>query len=1310
MARSGSKGKGFDAMLADLEIHGAGSGAKGAKSPATADANASNFSALLADLDALEDGKGSVGWQIIHDRRKQDAALRQRADEAQRALEEKAFRRDEAAQRAREAAEQLKEDEASKAADDRARRLRERRALDLQDAAIRADALAARATCGGLAVRHLFGRQGDAGIPAEYIQALIRTLAADKTIAPIPADFASHDGFTLYDRTVAKPLQDVISDCLYARHVERPANPNRLPAPIDIFFKVVEANALVHKENRSRDAYCRIEFGQIPNPDTPPKTGIEIFMTETCPQTTSPVWNQHVDVSSRDLSDVLIVSVWDRRKDDYLGRVVLSVKDVVMACGASGNDGFVSRWAKLEPRGGKTKDKYVGGEIQLEMSIDMERPPEIEDLKESDPIAYLECLLLSTDFDFKTLYTTLLRSCLILDINTNIPPATQPPPIDPNSPHVIIDLLSEESTALLKVWEQEWMIRPAFKVLAYLDLVFQKYKVYEVPVWALLNAYEELYGNMKRSNSWLNMYEKPILIDTLEEMHSHYKTQVSNYKEYYPKNKPDEALESTILLLRMIFKSPVFREVHTELPKSFRVEIKDIMVKASNNRFKKLLALSSPLDEMDVEEVVSGVTRLSDLLVDDIVSDYKYFKKPFEIELDIVKLNADVFFHRFVGVLSSKFDTLLANEHTVEVAITNMFALLKALRVFESKYVRIYPGIKKSPAYDHFTIENWIAPFIFKWLDHMASLTVEWVASAVKEDNFEVLVSEGGGDQGSSLTHSSSIMDLFQAFYKELDFIMDLKWSNEVQNAAFIQKFGKTVCLALTNYCEVVGIDEVTVEDDAVKTGQFTNFVNGLRMKKGGKGPADITLESCVKLCNLEFALTKIDEMHKLMNVTALAGTQKDHRASLATGATGNPTAAITTKASFALHDENKIKGAFRIELMYAENVKPVTKSGLANPYMVIRLPDGTIMPAVEDEAAASNGDAKKPKSTTLTGSACELARTRPVNETINPVWDESFSTLLPPVSHLDVYIYSRNLLQDELCGKSVIDLSGRLSRLRQKLADHHTHDVYIAFEPQGRGLVRMTLEGEQEDVDYWFRNSRERLKRTQNDLLRALTAKISPYLKEVILKCVKEHEAVAMNRGFFNSTVQYSNQTSGGVPIDQLVSPTEADIALSPLTEYLNKNLETLCRSLSMPMVHQVIKLLWDEVLVDIEYVLIPPLYGQLETTRRFLNKRQVSLCGWALSILRAFLHADGEELGLAFRVLDNRKYLDLNNLMTAYFNELPRIKREYELSFVNGREKEMLLRLVRVRIERQEEFTPAEREDGRKWVDVQLAKRRDR
>ena len=119
------------------------------------------------------------------------------------------------------------------------------------------------------------------------------------------------------------------------------------------------------------------------------------------------------------------------------------------------------------------------------------------------------------------------------------------------------------------------------------------------------------------------------------------------------------------------------------------------------------------------------------------------------------------------------------------------------------------------------------------------------------------------------------------------------------------------------------------------------------------------------------------------------------------------------------------------------------------------------------------------------------LTSSRDVNETVNPTWDETHTVILPPVDRLEIAVYSKNILtSDEVDGTAIIDLSSG-TRLRRKLADYQTHDVYLELEPQGRVLLRLTLEGEKEDVDFWFRRTNERLVRTRDTFLRSLTAKV---------------------------------------------------------------------------------------------------------------------------------------------------------------------------------------------------------------------------
>jgi hypothetical protein len=198
------------------------------------------------------------------------------------------------------------------------------------------------------------------------------------------------------------------------------------------------------------------------------------------------------------------------------------------------------------------------------------------------------------------------------------------------------------------------------------------------------------------------------------------------------------------------------------------------------------------------------------------------------------------------------------------------------------------------------------------------------------------------------------------------------------------------------------------------------------------------------------------------------------------------------------------VSGQLKIQIAYAENLKPCNANGLAFPYVLVRVPEGTAAPVQEDEEEDEAGvpSAPSPVPTSasegpsiLNGKDCDLARSRYIADSLNPTWDETFQCILPLVDRLEIMSYSRNLItSDELMGKSTIDLS-RNSRMKRKLEDHQTHDTYLELEPQGRVLIRLTLEGGDEDVDFWFRRSRERLGRMRDDYVRALTAKVFVYL-----------------------------------------------------------------------------------------------------------------------------------------------------------------------------------------------------------------------
>lgn len=99
---------------------------------------------------------------------------------------------------------------------------------------------------------------------------------------------------------------------------------------------------------------------------------------------------------------------------------------------------------------------------------------------------------------------------------------------------------------------------------------------------------------------------------------------------------------------------------------------------------------------------------------------------------------------------------------------------------------------------------------------------------------------------------------------------------------------------------------------------------------------------------------------------------------------------------------------------------------------------------------------------------------------------------MLVPIIRLEVAVFSKNLIaSDEVAGTAIIDLSPTAT-ISRKLRDNHTHDVFVELEPQGRLLMRLTMDGGQEDVDFWFKRTNERLIRVRDDYLRSLTAKVN--------------------------------------------------------------------------------------------------------------------------------------------------------------------------------------------------------------------------
>jgi hypothetical protein len=289
--------------------------------------------------------------------------------------------------------------------------------------------------------------------------------------------------------------------------------------------------------------------------------------------------------------------------------------------------------------------------------------------------------MISCRVNFQSLYRLILKTCLAMDVRAN----------SRNMRHTSTDLLSVESSNLLRFFAHQWGLSRAFEISIYLEYIFEKYRRYQVPSSALRYALEMTRAMRKSGMIDTGSSEKELLKSMLVEIFKYCEAHVLKYKEIFPQNQPEEALENTVFILRMIYKHPAHKELHPYKPDHFRDELRGMLTEGCMMRYQKLQDLHSPLDENDISEVLQGLIRLSDALCEDIEMDRKFFTLPFKREADIVRICAETYLKHYILTLENSMD-LFVTSVAINDLPTAVFELFKKVRYMDEHYAKLIPG------------------------------------------------------------------------------------------------------------------------------------------------------------------------------------------------------------------------------------------------------------------------------------------------------------------------------------------------------------------------------------------------------------------------------------------------------------------------------------------------------------------------------------------------------------------------------------------------------------------------------------------
>jgi hypothetical protein len=275
------------------------------------------------------------------------------------------------------------------------------------------------------------------------------------------------------------------------------------------------------------------------------------------------------------------------------------------------------------------------------------------------------------------------------------------------------------------------------------------------------------------------------------------------------------------------------------------------------------------------------------------------------------------------------------------------------------------------------------------------------------------------------------------------------------------------------------------------------------------------------------------------------------------------------------------------------------------------------------------------------------LAKTRTIYETLNPrcrsflrynsvrnlppceswlIGDETFDISVEKALWLMVSIRDRALVgKHDTVGREYICLDP------ERFGDFLVHDLWLNLDTSGRILLRVSMEGEKDDIQFYFGRAFRSLKRSEGDMVRIFIDKVrytldvimmhrsltmkrtyqmSPVIcqslsRHVLKSLVKGDSKLDYNKALGNVKELYRTALGGNTSEVQIPLPAdekprvkpgeftdvEIEHAIAELFDYFEANLQTLNTYLGESTKEIVMTRIWKEVLTTVEGLLIPPL-----------------------------------------------------------------------------------------------------------------------
>ncbi|GAM87280.1 hypothetical protein ANO11243_053020 [Dothideomycetidae sp. 11243] len=825
--------------------------------------------------------------------------------------------------------------------------------------------------------------------------------------------------------------------------------------------------------------------------------------------------------------------------------------------------------------------------------------------------------------DPRAYYAAVLRRALSNDIGDN-----QEGPLNAEDGSGPGKLLSKQSTDILNEVAVRWRVPQSSRLVLFLEVIRDKFQNREITLETLDQAFAFLKENQveSKTNSKQNTSATPgaafdrsrwTLTDygqnqeILSSVHDMLLRELYDLMQFCYESKPPSVGPVMYILENHIYDDPLFSRSPEDLD-GFSNALEQALSTKAREAYTNMLSKHVP-EEADrweffhVIQLGKAVVTLCDKI------QKRYRKNPAVMGVSPLTILVQQMLPSFAADARDLVARVieLAKARDEDVPIEDGFDLYKELVQIRGVHAQALPGVPFG-----FHIEEQLADFVWRWIALTDAKMGQWVEEAVKQDDFKPKIS---GDDVDSQRHTSSALDMFRSFNQSIDQITNLEWDNDLQYAKFMTAISKSIGAAVCKYCELLEIkfvremEKPTVEQQAVarQTTQekWMQMARETLASKEKVEPFQFVSETLVKLNNIEYTTVNLDKLEKEINVDACAEIIQKNTP---------PVPKIRQPTKFV----------FTIKIIEAEDLRACDMNGYSDPYVVL-------------------GDEYQKR----------LAKTRIISANLNPRWDESVDIITSGPLNIIATIWDWDALGDHDC----------VGRTTLKLDPSHFNDFlpkeyWLDLDTQGRLLLRVSMEGERDDIQFHFGKTFRQLKRTERDMTRKITDKLLAFiqqslsrrtLKSVLGQGISVSSVRALAGGYF--------QRAQGRPTSIVQSQQQLDpaLVLRPLFDYFDENFAIMKQTLTDPSMIMVMTRLWKEVLTTLEALLVPALSDK-PSQQRALTSQEVDVVYKWLKLLFDFFHAEGD--GIPLDVLRSPKYHDLQNLNFFYFETTENLIRTSE------------------------------------------------